>query len=76
MSVSQVFDVHDLKTMYVGPEDLLVNMEIEVSPDTTAAATDEIVENVEEQIRRKVQTLIIEVMPDDHIQDWQKSPAK
>ncbi len=79
MSVSQVFDVHDLKTMYVGPQDLLVNMEIEVSPDTTAAAIDDIVENVEEQIRRKVPTvkhLSIEVMPDDHIQDWQKSPAK
>jgi cation diffusion facilitator family transporter len=79
LSVDLVTDVHDLKTMYVGPQDLLVNMEIEVSPDTTVEEMDDIVEHVEEQIRRKVPSvkhISIEVMPDDHIQDWQKTPAK
>lgn len=79
MSVDDVADVHDLKTMYVGPQDLLVNMEIEVSPDTTVEEMDDIVETVEKEIREKVPAvkhISIEVMPDDHVPDWQRSTAR
>ncbi len=79
LDVNMVSDVHDLKTMYVGPQDLLVNMEIEVPPDKTAEEIDDIVEDVEERIRLKVPAvkhISIEITPDDQIQDWKKSPAQ
>ncbi|HWJ03623.1 MAG TPA: cation transporter dimerization domain-containing protein, partial [Verrucomicrobiae bacterium] len=73
MSIDEVYDVHDLKTMYVGPQDLLVNMEIELSSETTVEMMDEIVEDVEEKIRHSIPSvkhISIEVTPDDHVQDW------
>jgi len=79
LDVYMVSDVHDLKTMYVGPQDLLVNMEIEVPPDKTAEEIDDIVDDVEERIRLKVPSvkhISIEVTPDDQIQDWKKAHAK
>ncbi|RNC28581.1 MAG: Ferrous-iron efflux pump FieF [Candidatus Dichloromethanomonas elyunquensis] len=76
LTVDSVADISDLKTMIVGPQDLLVNMEIEIAPATTVEKLDGILEDVERRIRDRipfVKYLSIEVSPDDRVQEWPKA---
>lgn len=73
MRVSRVRDIHSLKTMYLGPRNLLVNMEIEVNPYMTVDQSDEVIEEVENVIRENqpmAQHFSIEVLADEHHKDW------
>lgn len=76
LAVDSVTDITDLKTMVLGPQDLLVNMEIEIAPSTTVEKLDFILADVQKRIQTKiplVKFLNIEVSPDDSIQEWPKA---
>ncbi|NLI91259.1 MAG: cation diffusion facilitator family transporter [Peptococcaceae bacterium] len=76
LAVDSVADVSELKTMVLGPQDLLVNMEIEIAPSTTVEKLDGILADVERKIRSNiplVKHLSIKVAPDDYIQEWPKA---
>jgi len=73
LQVKEVTDIHSLKTMQVGPNCLLVNMEIEVDPLLKVELADDVVDKVEACIKRavpEVQHCSIEIMADDNVKDW------
>jgi cation diffusion facilitator family transporter len=54
LSVPEVETVDRLLTMHLGPEEILVNMDLVVDPDLSEAAAEDVVRRVEEEIRRLV----------------------
>jgi cation diffusion facilitator family transporter len=73
MKVRHVKDVHSLKTMYVGPRNLLVNMEVEVHPRMRVGQSDEIIEDIEKAVRHHLpiaKHFSIEILADDQHKDW------
>jgi divalent metal cation (Fe/Co/Zn/Cd) transporter len=73
MKVRHVKDIHSLKTMYVGPRNLLVNMEVEVNPRMRVNQADEIIEDIENVIRHNLpiaRHFSIEILADDQHKDW------
>lgn len=73
MSVPDVEDVHDIKTLHVGPRAIIVNMEIEVDPDIEIEEADDIAAEVERRIKEaipEVTHVSIELLADDELQTW------
>ncbi|MGE5415876.1 MAG: cation diffusion facilitator family transporter [Acidobacteriota bacterium] len=73
LQMSEVTDIHSLKTMKIGPSALLVNMLIEVDPDLPVEDVDDVVDKVEQNIIKavpEVKHCTIEVMADDGVKDW------
>lgn len=71
--VNGVSHVHDLKTMDMGTSGLIVNMEIEVDPETQVKDADNIADKLEEKIREKVKNVAhvtIEVQANDTEENW------
>jgi divalent metal cation (Fe/Co/Zn/Cd) transporter len=54
LSVPEVETVDRLLTMHLGPEEILVNMDVVVDPNLSEAAGEDVVRRVEEEIRRLV----------------------
>ena len=76
---SGVSQVHDLKTMDMGSSGLIVNMEIEVDPETQVKDADDIADKLEEKIREKVKNIAhvtIEVQADDAEENWNEKFEK
>ena len=55
--VNGISQVHDLKTMDMGSSGLIVNMEIEVDPETQVKDADDITDKLEEKIREKIKNV-------------------
>lgn len=73
MKAPGVTDICDIKTMYMGSESLLVNMEIQVSCDLSVDRVDDIAYEVEKIISKNVKTvehINIETIADDKVQGW------
>ncbi|OGH96404.1 MAG: hypothetical protein A2287_04420 [Candidatus Melainabacteria bacterium RIFOXYA12_FULL_32_12] len=72
-NVNGISQVHDLKTMDMGSSGLIVNMEIEVDPETQVKDADDIADKLEEKIKEKVKNIAhitIEVQADDTEENW------
>lgn len=79
LNTPRVKDVHSLKTMYLGPKSLLVNMEIEVDPHMTVDKMDDVVADVESRIKQKIPIahhFSIEVLADDQVPHWETHPRE
>ncbi|MDD3013110.1 MAG: cation diffusion facilitator family transporter [Candidatus Gastranaerophilales bacterium] len=77
--VNGVSQVHELKTMDMGTSGLIVNMEIEVDPETQVKDADDIADRLEERIREKVGNIAhvtIEVQADDTEENWNEKFVK
>jgi cation diffusion facilitator family transporter len=77
--VNGVSQVHELKTMDMGTSGLIVNMEIEVDPETQVKDADDIADKLEERIREKVKNIAhvtIEVQADDTEDNWNEKFVK
>lgn len=77
--VNGVSQVHDLKTMDMGPSGLIVNMEIEVDPETQVKDADDIADKLEQRIREKIQNIAhvtIEVQADETEENWEEKFQK
>lgn len=77
--VSGVAQVQDLKTMDMGTSGLIVNMEIEVDPETQVKDADEIAEKLESRIREKIPNIAhmtIEVQANDTDDNWNEKFSK
>jgi len=77
--VTGVSQVHELKTMDMGTSGLIVNMEIEVDPETQVKDADDIADRLEERIREKVKNIAhvtIEVQADDTEENWNEKFVK
>jgi len=71
--VHGVSQLHDLKTMDMGSSGLIVNMKIEVDPETQVKDADDIAEKVEQKIREKIKNIAhitIEMQADDAEDNW------
>ncbi len=71
--VNGVSQVQDLKTMDLGSSGLIVNMEIEVDPETQVKDADDIADKLEEKIREKVKNIAhitIEVQAETMEENW------
>ncbi|MEI7474070.1 MAG: cation diffusion facilitator family transporter [bacterium] len=78
-SVNGISQVHDLKTMDMGPSGLIVNMEIEVDPETQVKDADDIADKLEQRIRAKIDNIAhvtIEVQADETEEDWEEKFQK
>lgn len=78
-NINGVSQVHDLKTMDMGPSGLIVNMEIEVDPETQVKDADDIAEKLERKIREKISNIAhvtIEVQADETEEDWEEKFQK
>ncbi len=74
-TVNGVSQVYDLKTMDMGPSGLIVNMEIEVDPETQVKEADDIADRLEEKLKEKVNNIshvTIEVQADDAEDNWEE----
>ncbi|EKE03290.1 MAG: CBS protein [uncultured bacterium] len=72
-NVNGISQVHDLKTMDMGASGLIVNMEIEVDPETQVKDADDIADKLEEKIKEKIKNVAhvtIEVQADDTEENW------
>lgn len=77
--VNGISQVHELKTMDMGTSGLIVNMEIEVDPETQVKDADDIADRLEERIREKVKNIAhvtIEVQADDTEENWNEKFVK
>lgn len=73
MKVPGVMDICDIKTMYMGSQCLLVNMEIQVKCDLNVDKVDDVVNEVEKTVKSNLQTvkhINIETVADDKVQGW------
>lgn len=72
-NVNGISQVHDLKTMDMGSSGLIVNMEIEVDPETQVKDADDIAEKLENRIKEKLKNVAhinIEVQADETEENW------
>jgi cation diffusion facilitator family transporter len=77
--VHGVSQLHDLKTMDMGPSGLIVTLKIEVDPETQVKDADNIAERVEDKIREKVKEIShvsIEIQARDIEEDWAETFQK
>lgn len=77
--VAGVSQLHDLKTMDMGSSGLIVNMKIEVDPETQVKDADNIAEKVENRIREKIKNVAhvtIELQANDAEEDWEEKFEK
>ncbi|MDD3150359.1 MAG: cation diffusion facilitator family transporter [Candidatus Gastranaerophilales bacterium] len=68
-----VTHLHDLKTMDMGSSGLIVNMKIEVDPETQMKDADDIANKLEEKIKSKIKNIshvTIEMQADDVDDNW------
>lgn len=71
--------VHELKTMDMGSSGLIVNMNIEVDPDTPVKEADDIADRLEDAIRQRVDNIShvnIEIQADDAEENWEEKFEK
>ena len=71
--------VHELKTMDMGSSGLIVNMNIEVDPDTPVKEADDIADRLEDAIRHNVDNIShvnIEIQADDAEEHWEEKFEK
>ena len=71
--------VHELKTMDMGTSGLIVNMNIEVDPDTPVKEADDIADMLEDNIRQRVDNIShvnIEIQADDAEENWEEKFEK
>jgi cation diffusion facilitator family transporter len=71
--VNGITQVQDLKTMDMGSSGLIVNMEIEVDPETQVKDADDIADKLEEKIREKIKNIAhitIEVQAETAEENW------
>lgn len=79
MKVSGVTDIGDIKTMHMGSQSLLVNMEIQVACNLRVDEVDDVVNEVEKIIKSSlcnVKHINIESVADDKVQYWKKSVSQ
>ncbi len=72
-SIHGISNVHELKTMDMGSSGLIVNMNIEVDPDTPVKEADDIADMLEDNIRQRVRNIShvnIEIQADDAEENW------
>jgi len=77
--INGISQVHELKTMDMGTSGLIVNMEIEVDPETQVKDADDIADRLEEKIREKVKNIAhitIEVQADETEENWNEKFVK
>ncbi len=77
--VNGVSQVQDLKTMDLGSSGLIVNMEIEVDPETQVKDADDIADKLEDKIREKVKNIAhitIEVQAETKEENWSERFGK
>lgn len=70
-----VSQLYDLKTMDMGPSGLIINMKIEVDPETPVKDADNIAENLEEKIKNRIENVshvTIEMLADDAEENWEE----
>lgn len=71
--------VHELKTMDMGTSGLIVNMNIEVAPDTPVKEADDIADMLEDNIRQRLDNIShvnIEIQADDSEENWEEKFEK
>lgn len=74
-----VSQLHYLKTMDMGSSGLIINMKIEVDPETPVKDADDIAEKLENKIREKIKNVAhvtIEMQADDAEDDWEEKFEK
>lgn len=77
--VHGVSQVHDLKTMDMGTSGLIVNMEVEVDPETQVKDADNIADKLEQRIREKIKNIAhitIEMQANDIEENWSEKFEK
>lgn len=75
MKVRGVTDIREIKTMYVGPQSLLVNMEIEIDSSFDVQSAENCSDQVERVIKASlgiVKHINIETVADDMVQGWRR----
>ena len=75
MKVPGVTDICEIKTMYMGSQSLLINMEIQVKCNLRIDEVDDVVNEVEKTIKLNlctVEHINIETVADDRIQGWNR----
>nr|WP_128739160.1 cation transporter dimerization domain-containing protein [Desulfocucumis palustris] len=75
MKVPGVTDIREIKTMYVGPQSLLVNMEIKIKNYLDVQSAENISDEVEKVIKADlsfVTHINIEIIVDDMVQGWKR----
>lgn len=78
-NVTGVSQVQDLKTMDMGTSGLIVNMKIEVDPETQVKDADDIADKLEAKIREKIPNIAhvtIEVQANDAEGNWNEKFEK
>lgn len=73
LSINGISQIYDLKTMDMGASGLIVNMEIEVDPETQVKDVDDITERVEERLKSRIPSIShvnIEVQADETEENW------
>lgn len=73
-NVHGVAHIHELKTMDMGTSGVIVNLKIEVDPDTPVKDADDIAERVEYLIRKKLKNIAditIEMIANDIEDNWE-----
>lgn len=79
MKVPGVTDISDIKTMYMGSQCLLLNMEIQVKSGLKVDEVDDVVNEVEKMIEGNlcnVKHINIEAVADDKVQGWKKAVSQ
>lgn len=59
-----VLDVNELKTIHLGPNDILLNLSLDVRPDVQVAEAEDAVNSLEQEIRRRfpaIRQILIEI---------------
>lgn len=77
--VRGVSHLHELKTMDMGTSGLIVNMKIEVDPETQVKDADDIAEKLEEKIKNEIKDIAhvtIEMQADDAEDNWNEKFEK
>lgn len=75
MKVPGVTDIGNIKTMYMGSQSLLVNMDIQVKRDLNVDEVDDVVNEIEKVIKTELYTvkhINIETSADDNLQGWDR----
>jgi cation diffusion facilitator family transporter len=73
LSINGISQIYDLKTMDMGASGLIVNLEVEVDPETQVKEVDDITEKIEEKLKEKVPAIShvnIEVQAYEEEENW------
>lgn len=78
-NINGISQLHELKTIDMGASGLVINMTIEVDPETQVKDADDIAEMLERKIRRRIRNIAhitIEMQADDAEDNWEEKFEK